>query len=64
MTTIVSKNSFSVRKKLRKRHSEFGKETILVKYCSKYEAMNNSGKFYRDASGNWKLKLINRRRRV
>ena len=64
MTAVASNNLVSCRKKLPKKHSKFGKETILAKYCIRYEAMNNSGEFYRDASGNWKLKPINRRRRA
>lgn len=64
MTVAIRKNSVYSPKDIRKRSSRIEKESVLVKYCSKYEMMSKSGEFYRDASGNWKLKPMNKRRRV
>jgi hypothetical protein len=64
MTATIRKNSVYDPKNIQKRYSRIEKESVLVKYCNKYEMMTRSGEFYRDASGNWKLKLMKKRRRV
>ncbi len=64
MTAAIRKNTVYSPNDIRKRSSRIEKESILVKYCSKYEVMCRSGEFYRDAGGNWKLKPMNKRRRI
>jgi hypothetical protein len=64
MTVTTRKTSNYYPKNIRKRYSRFEKESAFVKFCSKYEMLTNSGEFYRDASGNWKLKPVKRRRRI
>lgn len=64
MTATVRKNSVYGPKNIQKRYSRIEKESVLVKYCNKYEMMTRSGEFYRDASGNWKLKPMKKRRRI
>jgi hypothetical protein len=64
MTVTIRKNTVYGPKDIRKRSSRIEKESVLVKYCNKYEMMSRLGEFYRDASGNWKLKPMKKRRRI